>query len=432
MNGTDLSRTLARFNHVFIPATKEGRDRTRRNPLVRLAAPIMWLYKALTDTGRWLIVVGILIGAAALDVAASQTYLLWCVLTGALLGGLLLRPLYRMPGVSLQVEGPRQVTVNEPMQFRLTLENSGSRDIALVNIDRPLLPWDGNWVQRAPVLDAAAAGQSGHVHTEARFSERGHHHLDAFHAAALMPFGLTQGQRVDSRGFHFMVVPQIARVERIRLPERSRYQHGGVALASTTGESMELLGVRPYRHGDPVRDLHARSWARRGQPTVREYQQEYFSRVGVVLDTDIAHGSGTLLEAGISLAAGIIACLTRGETLIDLLVAGTRLHRFTLGRSLGHLEQALDHLACVQPGPALDVTELSSLLAPYLDRLSCVIFIALHWDGTRAELAATIRAQGTACRTLQITADDVAPTAGDAEVQPLTCQQVFASPGLAL
>ena len=30
----------------------------------------------------------------------------------------------------------------------------------------------------------------------------------------------------------------------------------------------------------------ARSWARTGIPVVREYQEEYFSRVGVVVDTD--------------------------------------------------------------------------------------------------------------------------------------------------
>ncbi len=430
MNSADLSRTLARLNHVLIPATKEGRDRTRRNPLVRLAAPVLWLYKSLTDTGRWLAVLSILVGAAAMDVAASETYVLWCLITGLLLGGFLLRPFYRMPSVHLDVSGPRQVTIGEEVTFRLRLDNPTDRSHALIHIDRPLLPWDGTWHAASPMVDELPAWGVARTVTQARFTERGHHHLDAFHAAAMLPFGITQGRRVDSRGVHFVVVPRIARVERIRLPERSRYQHGGVALASTTGESMELLGVRPYRHGDPVRDLHARSWARRGEPVVREYQQEYFSRVGVVLDTDIASAGEQQLESAISLAAGIIACLTRGETLIDLLVTGDRLHRFTLGRSLGHLEQALDHLACVHPGPPLDATQLSGMLAPYLDRLSCVVFVALHWDGARARLAADIRTQGAACRTLLVTRGEDTPV--DAELTALSCAQIDTSPGLSL
>ena len=43
MNAAEVSRSLARLNHVLIPATKEGRDRARRNPLIRLATPVMWL-----------------------------------------------------------------------------------------------------------------------------------------------------------------------------------------------------------------------------------------------------------------------------------------------------------------------------------------------------------------------------------------------------
>ncbi len=430
MNGADLSRTLARLNHVFIPATKEGRDRTRRNPLVRAAAPVMWIYKGLTDTGRWLAVLSILVGAAALDVTTSEAYVLWCLLAGLLLGGFLLRPFYRLDRVHLDVDGPRQVTIGEEVSFRLTLDNPTGREFALLNIDRPLLPWDGAWREAPPVVDLLPARDHARVTTRARFTERGHHHLDAFHAAVMLPFGITQGRRIDSRGFHFVVVPRIARVDRIRLPERSRYQHGGVALASTTGESMELLGVRPYRHGDAVRDLHARSWARRGEPVVREYQQEYFSRVGVVLDTDLAAAGEAQLEAGISLAAGVIACLGRGETLIDLLVTGDRLHRFTLGRSLGHLEQGLDHLACVKPGPALDARQLAHLLAPFLDRLSCVVFIALHWDGARAALADEIRTRGAACKPLLVAPDTDAT--GAPGITVLRCAEIQSSPGLVL
>ena len=111
-----------------------------------------------------------------------------------------------------------------------------------------------------------------------------------------------------------------------------------MALASKTGESMDLLGVRPYRPGDPARDLHARSWARTGQPVVREFQEEYFSRVGVVVDIDGSLEDPPRFEASLSLAAGVIARLSRGEALIDLLVVGEEVHSLTIGRSLGFLD----------------------------------------------------------------------------------------------
>ena len=91
-----------------------------------------------------------------------------------------------------------------------------------------------------------------------------------------------------------------------------------------------------------MRDLHARSWARTGIPVVREYQEEYFSRIGVIVDTDEDAADPRTFEAALSLAAGVVAHLSRGEALIDLLVVGDHVHSLTLGRSLGFLEQALD------------------------------------------------------------------------------------------
>jgi hypothetical protein len=133
----------------------------------------------------------------------------------------------------------------------------------------------------------------------------------------------------------------------------------------------------------------------------------------VILDTDRAAGTADSFEAAISLAAGVIAHLSRGEALIDVLVMGDTVHPLTLGRSLGYLEQALDHLACVQPGPAFQRAPLLSRLAPYLERLSSVVFVGLDWDAERAALCAEIRGSGAVCRALVVRPDRKTPASGD-------------------
>ena len=134
---------------------------------------------------------------------------------------------------------------------------------------------------------------------------------------------------------------------------------------------------------------------------MKEYHQEYFSRVGVVLDTSPERGE-QWLEAGISLAAGIVAYLSRGEALIDLLVTGDELHPLTLGRSLGYFEQALDHLACVEAGPAFESARLVNLLRPHLNRLSSVVLVSLGWDAQRSALAQEIASFGVGCGSFAI------------------------------
>jgi uncharacterized protein (DUF58 family) len=254
-----------------------------------------------------------------------------------------------------------------------------------------------------------AAGQTVRGEVRARFVDRGEHHLDVFSVAALVPFGMTVGHPVYGEGCRFRVVPRIAPVERIALPQGQRYQPGGMAQASRTGEALELVGVRPYRRGDPVRDLHALTWARTGVAHVREYHQEYFSRIGVIVDNDRSVTSEDGLEATLSLAAGIVACLSRGESLIDLLAVDGQVHPLTLGRSLGTLEQALDLLSCVRRGKALDPDDLICRLEPFMTQLSCLVLVTEadpHGSSPaqrlRSELVAAIEARGLRCQLVRV------------------------------
>jgi uncharacterized protein (DUF58 family) len=390
---------FAQLNHILIPTTKAGRDRFRASFFGRRVRPFALLYSAFTDEGRVLAVAALAVGGFGVNVQATVVYLLWSALAGLLFASLLLTRLFRLEGVRVTVDAPRRVTLGEAITFAVEVRDEGARERHAVAVSGPFLPWDGVWLGRAPVFARVPAGGVARANITARFSARGEHHLDAFSASARVPLGLSQGRAVASAGVKFLVVPRIARVVRLTTPPGSRYQPGGVALASRTGESMDLLGVRPYRPGDPVRQIHARTWARTGTPVVREYQEEYFSRIGVVVDA--AAPDARTLEAVLSLAAGAVAFLGRGEALIDLLVVGDRVHDLTIGRHLGFLEQALDLLACVElERQRTTPARLMERLAPHLARLSCVVVVTPAWDD--GALAARIAGAGVACSTLVV------------------------------
>jgi uncharacterized protein (DUF58 family) len=394
---------FARLNHILIPSTKAGRDRVRRRWYSRVFfEPLTRLYLAFSEEGRFVVVFTIVAGLAGLNVARSQNHLLWSLLLAILVSSLLVRGLFALRRVRIHVAGPERVMAGESAHFVVTLENGGPRRHLSVRVDRPYLPWDGTWAGPRPSIPTLGPAERRSVTTAARFVARGPHHIDAFAASALVPLRLTLGPRVVSSGTRFTVIPRIASVAQVRLPTSPRYQPGGVALASVTGESSELVGIRPYRAGDRIRDLHAKTWARTGEPVVRKYQQEYFSRVGVILDTDLPGRDEEKFEAAISLAAGMIANLSQGEALIDLLVTGDRLHPLTVGRSLGYLDQALDHLACVEPGPPFNTARLMYLLRPHLARLSSVVAVFLDWSEERAALLRQMERVGLGCRALLV------------------------------
>ena len=56
-------------------------------------------------------------------------------------------------------------------------------------------------------------------------------------------------------------------------------------MASSVGESEEFVSLRDYRRGDPMRHIHWKSWAKTGKPIVKEFQDEFFVRHALILDT---------------------------------------------------------------------------------------------------------------------------------------------------
>lgn len=391
---------LARLNHILLPSTKTGRDRFRTGWMGAVARPAIRFYRMLSEEGRFLVVFALIAGAFGLEVRLYQIYWLWSLATGMLIASILFRRFFALSDVRVTVDHPERVGLGDTLTIGLTLENHGERAHRGIRVEGPLLPWDGAYAKDAPSIRELAPHGSSRVGLDLSFSQRGEHHLDPIHVSALVPLGLAVGPSIATKGPRFLVLPRLAEIARFDSATGVKHQPGGVALASHTGEAREIVGLRPYRPKDPIRDLHHRAWAKRGVPVVREYQQEYFTRFGVVLDT--ATADEPRLEAAISLAGGILAHLSRGEALIDLMVVGNELHRLTLGRSLGFLEQGLDLLALVSPSERFDGQRIASVLSPHLDRLSSVVIIALEWDADRRSVAELVRRRGVGCRALLV------------------------------
>jgi uncharacterized protein (DUF58 family) len=204
------------------------------------------------------------------------------------------------------------------------------------------------------------------------------------------------------------------------LPTGRTYQPGGVALASVLGESAEYIGNREYRDGDPVKDIDWRATARMQRPIVREYREEYFMRVAVILDTYLPASTSNKqpatsnpeaeenFERAVSLAASVSDYMARQDYLVDLFAAGPNLYHLTAGRSLAYLDQILDILACVDSSSAEPFETLEPALLENLSRITTVICVFLDWNDTRRSFVHRLRAQGAAIKVLIVR--DAKPT----------------------
>jgi hypothetical protein len=87
-----------------------------------------------------------------------------------------------------------------------------------------------------------------------------------------------------------IALPKRYRIPPLALPGARKFQQGGVSLSASIGDSEEFLSLRDYRPGDPLQRLHWKSFARTGKPIVKEYQDEFFERHALVLDTGTHRG----------------------------------------------------------------------------------------------------------------------------------------------
>jgi uncharacterized protein (DUF58 family) len=419
---------FARLNHVLVPATKSERDRYRNGRAARVARVLFWGVSRLTREGRFLLAVAGLGVVFVADVGRTEAHLLVFGVMSLLFASVAFSPWFRLTGVTIELRAPRRVTIGEEIAITVALRNDGAVAHRCIRVERPRLPWDGQWSGPPPLVGRLPPGGRASTVALARFVARGEHHIDPLSAAAVLPMWLAQGRPLRTSGARFVVVPKVARVTSVTLGPNRRHHAGGTASAARTGEATDLLGVRPYRAGDPVRDLHARSWARHAAPMVREYQEEHLARIGIVIDTDTSGTSETAgeapagrfralfhrrlrragftsdeaLEGALSLTAGVVARLSAGEARVDLLCAGDEAHALPVGRNLGTLERALDILAAIQPGEPFSAERLVGALGGHLEGMSTIILVVLAWDAARAALAATIRSRGVGCVVLVV------------------------------
>ena len=191
-----------------------------------------------------------------------------------------------------------------------------------------------------------------------------------------------------------LILPKRYPLPPIALPGAMRYQEGGVALAANVGRSDEFVALRDYRHGDPLRHIHWRSWAKTGKPIVKEYEDEFFVRHALVLDTFSEEPNSEVLEEAVSVAASFACTFMTQESLLDLLFVGNQTYCFTAGRGLAHSDQMLEILASVKHCADKKFEALEHLVLNHVSGLSGCICVLLHWDAARRKLVEKLKLLG--------------------------------------
>lgn len=206
-----------------------------------------------------------------------------------------------------------------------------------------------------------------------------------------------------------VVLPRRYPLPPIALPGGLKYQQGGVAMASNIGQSEEFVSLREYRRGDPPRHIHWRSWAKAGKPIVKEFEDEFFVRHALVLDTFTPRPFSDVFEEAVSVAASFACTVLTQESLLDLLFVGPEAFCFTAGRGLAHADQMLEVLASVRPCSGQPFTMLETMVVNHANTVSGCICVLLAWDDTRKKFIEKLKLLGLPLLVIVIQPPDKTP-----------------------
>jgi uncharacterized protein (DUF58 family) len=393
----------------------------------------------------WLVLSGAAIAAAVgVDTTRAMTFQAFTFLA-ALLGLALLAAAFFRARVAARRELPQYATAGEALEYRVVVTNAGASALRGVDLmerlsdprpsysewqaarepgearrnvfDRRTGYFRWRWLvaRRLPrplaalSLPALAPGASTEVRLCLTPRRRGRIELTGLTLARPDPLGLVRGLvRVDAPA-RVTVLPRRYRLPRLSLPGARRFQQGGVTLAASVGDSEEFVGLREYRPGDPLQKVHWKSFARAGKPIVKEFQDEFFERHALVLDTSTDRGEDAAFEEAVSIAASFVYAIDTQECLLDLLFVGGELHIYTTGRGQMRPEHLLEVLAGLAPSAPERFEVLANAVRASRHRLTSYIVVLLAWDAARRAFVEELRRGGLEVRALLVCPEESPP-----------------------
>lgn len=281
------------------------------------------------------------LGALAVGLAAVNTgnNLLYLVL-GAMLGSILVSGWLSertIGGLRVHRHAPRPATAGTPLGLSYRVGNERRR-VPAVSIEIREKGLD-----RAAFVGILDPGATVTVRAEYRFPRRGVHRLSTVTLTTLFPFGLFRKERDLEIPGEIVVLPRCDRPIRMPMIGGGRTRRVAALFHGGGGVRGEYRGLRSYRPGDDVRDIHWRSTARLGEPVVREYEQEAGETLWICLD--LAHPPGDAAEDAVEIAASMAA---RAQSRGWRYGLATATYRVSPGQGPGHVQHILETLARVE------------------------------------------------------------------------------------
>lgn len=307
--------------------------------------------------------------------------------------------------VTVRVETPGPVTEGGTARVRVVLRNGGTT-VARNLAARVVLSSDHGSATvsdapAAPLVDLLPPGAERHVTLTVPLPSRGRWTVSWAAATSSGPFDLVHvaGAAHDSAA-SVVAVPRLLNVRFGAVSSHEQETEREELTSAAAGEGSAFRGLRPYRRGDPLKDVHWRTSARTGRLMVCEYERRLTARYYVYLDLDASRADGPRpganLEDAVRLAATLGRQLQAENVLAQILVVGAEDGPAPPVFTAADAGRMLRYLGETPWGPTGGLLRLVERSLPAVEPDSFLVFVLPTLD--EAAAVAVERAAGTGLR----------------------------------
>lgn len=248
------------------------------------------------------------------------------------------------PRLKIRVRPPGDVVCGESVPLQIWISNSAAQPACDLTLRWSHLPLGWESVHEASTIRQLDGRATAAVALTVRPTRRGRFELPDLIVSGSFPLKLFRLANRHSLHGELLVLPKYQPLQAIEFASSALSlagdQHAGVIQAGSGGD---YFGSREYLPGMPVRRWDYSSWARLGQPVVREFTVPQRGVAAIAIDNSITadgRDESVLLESTLQLAAGISEAVTNAGYRLSRLLTSDIDHSFT------ESEAAEQHLAC--------------------------------------------------------------------------------------
>jgi len=317
---------------------------------------------------------GLTLGAAILFVIGTNAQAGWLFVLAALLLGTVVAgtvvPLVGLRGLDVELSAPAETRQGDDVTVRLTITNRG-RAVRWGVVAR-----DEHIGGSTAFVGAIRPGERVEVGTVRSAPRRGEARTAWVELRSAAPFGVAERRRRLPADATTLVLPRVVALGALPFVDLASSREATTETDPRRGQGPEYLGVREYRPGDPIRQVHWRLTARHGELVVRDLEEHQVPRLAIWIDTrtdadtldDVCSAAASIASSASATGVGVrlAAATPQGPTVVSR-ASTLALHRWlaravasdvpaatAIGWLAGDAVRGVGTLVAIAPADAID------------------------------------------------------------------------------